>query len=198
MKERNQSDPGTRARHNFDYQMNQLLSNFLLSDAAPLGKIADWFYRAEYQQRSSPHIRKLIWLENAPRFGSDSDEKVIGFVKKVINCQKPTDNSELLLNLSTDQYIYRHSRTCRKQSKTECRFNYPQPPMRATTILYPVDVEEEDQTQLKQLKDAKKQLNDMKEGEDITFEQLLLNLNVSEETHLLAIRSMGRQSGHKC
>ena len=65
--------------------------------------------------------------------------------------------------------------------------------MRATTILYPVDVEEEEQTQLKQLKKMwktiKKQLNDMKEGEDITFEQLLLNLNVSEETNLLAIRS---------
>ena len=60
--------------------------------------------------------------------------------------------------------------------------------MRATTILYPIDVEEEDQTQLKQLKDAKKQLNDMKEGEDITFEQLLLNLNLSEETHLVAIK----------
>ena len=35
----------------------------------------------------------------------------------------------------------------------------------------------------------KKQLNDMKEGEDITFEQLFLNLNVSAETHLSAIRS---------
>ena len=39
------------------------------------------------------------------------------------------------------------------------RFNYPQAPMRATTILYPIDVEEEEQTQLKQLKDAKKQTN---------------------------------------
>lgn len=29
----------------------------------------------------------------------------------------------------------------------------------------------------------------MKEGEDITVDQLLLNLNVSEETYLLAIRS---------
>ena len=29
----------------------------------------------------------------------------------------------------------------------------------------------------------------MKEGQDITFDQLLLNLNVSEETYLLAIRS---------
>ena len=56
--------------------------------------------------------------------------------------------------------------------------------MRATTIPYTIDVdaEEEEQTQLKQLKETwksiKKQLNDMKEGEDITFEQLLLNLNV--------------------
>ena len=60
--------------------------------------------------------------------------------------------------------------------------------MRATTILFPIDVEEEDQTQLKPFKDAKKQLNDMKEGEDITFQQLLLNLNLSEETYLLAIK----------
>jgi len=35
-----QSDPVTCARH-FDYQINQFLRNFLLSDAAPLGKIAD-------------------------------------------------------------------------------------------------------------------------------------------------------------
>ena len=58
--------------------------------------------------------------------------------------------------------------------------------MRATTILYPIDVEEEEQIQLKQLKDAKKRLYGMKEGEGITFEQLLLNLSVSEETYLLS------------
>lgn len=40
------------------------------------GKTADWFYRVEYQQRGSPHIHMLIWLENASRFGIDSDEKV--------------------------------------------------------------------------------------------------------------------------
>ena len=62
----------SRARH-FDYQINQFLRNFFLSDAAPLGKIADWFYRVEYQQRGSPHIHMLIWLENAPTFGIDSD-----------------------------------------------------------------------------------------------------------------------------
>ena len=58
--------------------------------------------------------------------------------------------------------------------------------MRATTILYPIDVEEEEQIQLTQLKDPKKRVYDMKEGEGITFEQLPLNLSVSEETYLLS------------
>ena len=32
----------------------------------------------------------------------------------------------------------RHSHTCKKKSKSECRFDYPQPPIRATEILYPL------------------------------------------------------------
>jgi len=35
----------------------------------------------------------------------------------------------------------------------------------------------------------KNQLNDMKEGEDVTSDHLLVNLNLSEEAYLLAIRS---------
>ena len=70
-----QSDPVTCARH-FDYQFNTFLKSFLMSDIGPLGKIKDWFYRVEYQQRGSPHIHMLIWLENAPVFGVDKDEEV--------------------------------------------------------------------------------------------------------------------------
>ena len=98
----------------------------------------------------------LIWREDAPRFGIDSDEKVVGFVNKVISCQKPTDNSELLKLVN--RQIHRHSHTCRKKSKTECRFNYPQPPMSATTILYLIDVEEDGQAQLGQLKETWKSI----------------------------------------
>ena len=66
-----QRDPVTCARH-FDYQISQFLTNFLLSDAAPLGNISDWFYRVEFQQRGSHHIHMLTWFENAPEFGIDS------------------------------------------------------------------------------------------------------------------------------
>ena len=44
--------------------------------------------------RDPPHIDMLIRLENAPRFGIDSDDKVVAFINKVISCQKPTDNYE--------------------------------------------------------------------------------------------------------
>ena len=117
-----QSDPVTCARH-FDYQVSQFLRNFLMSSLAPLGKIADWFYRVEYQQRGSPHIHMLIWLEDAPVFGVDSDDKVIAFIDKIIKCERPTNNPELLTLVN--RQIHRHSHTCRKKSKTECRFQLP-------------------------------------------------------------------------
>lgn len=46
----------------------------------PVGKITDFFYRVEFQQRGSPHIHILVWIENAPKFEKYSDEEIIDFV----------------------------------------------------------------------------------------------------------------------
>ena len=73
---------------------------------APLGKIEDWFYRVEYQQRCSPHIHMLIWLENAPVFGVDKDDDVASFIDKIITCHLPLNNKSELLNL-----VNRHTQT---------------------------------------------------------------------------------------
>ena len=107
-----QSDPETCARH-FDYQFNTFLKSFSMSDIGPLGKIKHWFYRVEYQQRGSPHIHMLIWLENAPVFGADKDEEVIAFIDQIITCRKP-DNDPKLLELVNRQ-THRHCHTCRKK-----------------------------------------------------------------------------------
>jgi hypothetical protein len=107
-----QSDPVTCARH-FDYQFNTFLKDFLMSQISPLGKIKDWFYRVEYQQRGSPHIHMLIWLENAPVFGVDKDEDVIAFIDRIITCSRPDNNSELLELVN--RQTHRHSHTCRKK-----------------------------------------------------------------------------------
>lgn len=105
----------------------------------------------------------LIWLENAPVFGVDKDEDFTAFIGKIINCRKPVNDSKLL-QLVNGQ-THRHSHTCRKKSKNVCRFNYPQPPMRSTQILYPLD-DDTSQTVIRNRKalwkDIKNKLNDLK------------------------------------
>ena len=64
--------------------------------------------------------------------------------------------------------------------------------MKSTTILYPLsdDVSETDIRKDKDTwKNISKQLNGMIEGEDITFEQLLINLKITEQNYYLAIQS---------
>ena len=132
----------------------------------------------------------LIWLEDAPVFGVDKLEDVTSFIDQIITCQKPVDDPTLL-NLVNRQ-THRHSHTCRKKSKKGCRFNYPQPPMRSTQILYPLEetISSTTKRNLKQSwKNIMKKLNDLKEGEDITFDQLLKDLDVTEQNYILAIRS---------
>lgn len=69
-----QSDPVTCVRH-FDYQFNRFLNNFLMRSIAPLGSISDWFFRVEYQQSGSPHIHMLMWITDAPIFGTADDKR---------------------------------------------------------------------------------------------------------------------------
>ena len=164
-----QSDPVTCARH-FDYQFNQFLRYFLMSNAAPLGKVADWFYRVEYQQRGSPHIHLLIWLEDAPVYGCDGDDDMTSFIDEIISCKMPNNNPEL--RLLVKRQIHRHSQTCHKKSKAECRFNFAQPPMNSTKILHPLETdicETEVRKHKDNWKNISKHLNDMKEGEDISW-----------------------------
>ena len=184
-----QSDPVTCARH-FDYQFNTFLKDVLTSELAPVGKVKDWFYRVEYQLRGSPHIHMLIWLEGAPVFGVDKDEDVVAYIDSIITCRKPDNNTELL-DLVCRQ-THRHSHTCRKQRGKICRFNYPQPPMRSTKILYPLE-ENTSPILVKSSKELwkkiKNTLNDLKEGKDISFDELLKEFDVSERQYILAIRS---------
>jgi hypothetical protein len=137
----------------------------------------------------------LIWLENAPTFGVDLDRDVVSFIDKIITCEKQNDNPELITLVN--RQVHRHSHTCRKKSKSVCRFNYLQPPMRSTKILHPLDTVDMDD-ELDQHKDTwkliKKHLNDMKEGEDITFDQLLVKLKLTEQNYLLAIQSSLKQA----
>lgn len=50
-------NPVTAARM-FDYRWHVFLNEVLKSPFNPIGKIKDYFYRVEFQQRGSPHVNE--------------------------------------------------------------------------------------------------------------------------------------------
>ncbi|XP_063048465.1 uncharacterized protein LOC134442065 [Engraulis encrasicolus] len=135
-------NPVTSARM-FDHRWHTFLRDVIMSPAEPIGKIKDYFYRIEFQQRGSPHVHCLFWVENAPKIDKDSDADVTSFIDKYISCQLPSDKDPELFEIvnSVQKHSTRHSKTCRKKN-TVCRFNFPRPVSNCTFITRGVSSEE--------------------------------------------------------
>nr|XP_061838349.1 uncharacterized protein LOC133620798 isoform X2 [Nerophis lumbriciformis] len=119
-------NPVTAARM-FDYRWHCFLKEVLMSPSLPVGKIVDFFYRIEFQQRGSPHVHALFWIEGAPQIYKNTDVEVAEFVDKYVTCELPSGDDTLLEVVSSVQtHSKRHSKSCRK-NKTVCRFNFPKP-----------------------------------------------------------------------
>ncbi|XP_071138424.1 uncharacterized protein [Mytilus edulis] len=182
-----QKDPVTCSRY-FDYRVQQFINLVLKSDHDPIGKLTDFFYRVEFQQRGSPHIHILIWIENAPVYESDSNEDIVAFIDKYVSCSL-SDNDTSLVNLQ----VHKHSKTCRKKGHPICRFGFPLPPMKATVILEPLK-ENDDIEKYKALyKEIQNEINTLHNSEDIdqmTYDMFLDDvLQMDDENYIKAIRS---------
>ena len=137
------SNPVTVARM-FDKRFHTFLKKVILSPSKPIGNVIDYFYRIEFQQRGSPHVHILIWIENAPILGVDKDENVVQFIDKYISCEKPTEKEDPELHeivSHVQSHSKKHSKSCKKKGTT-CRFNFPRPISKRTFITKPVDVGE--------------------------------------------------------
>ena len=84
-----QKDPVTCSRY-FDHRVQEFLNTVLKSSCEPIGKLLYYFYRVEFQQRGSPHIHMLVWIENAPTLETNSEREIVQFVDKYLTCN--TDN----------------------------------------------------------------------------------------------------------
>ena len=88
-----QKDPVTCAR-NFEHMVQLFIRDVLKSSVMPIGEIADYFYRIEFQQRGSPHIHGLFWVKEALQYEKSSNEEIVGFVNKYVTCHKPDTSSD--------------------------------------------------------------------------------------------------------
>ena len=181
-------DPGTCALY-FNHRVKKFIKHILKSPYSPFGKLLNFFYRVEFQHRGSPHIHGLLWIENAPHYEKHNDNEIIKYVDSIISCATNKENKKYI-----DLQLHKHSKTCikKKNSKKQCRFGAPWPPLNTTQILYPLD---EHHLQNKEL--YSKLYNDInkfiqlkyKNKEFINFDQILNELNMSYETYILALRS---------
>ena len=51
----------------FQHRVEAFFSEYLLSDAHPLGHITDYVIKIEFQIRGSPHAHCLLWVKDAPK-----------------------------------------------------------------------------------------------------------------------------------
>ncbi|XP_071123192.1 uncharacterized protein [Mytilus edulis] len=182
-----QKDPVTCSRY-FDYRVQQFINLVLKSDHDPIGKLTDFFYRVEFQQRGSPHIHILIWIENAPVYESNSNEDVVAFIDKYVSCSL-LENNTSLVNLQ----VHKHSKTCRKKGHPICRFGFPSPPMKATVILEPLKENDDIEKYKAIYKEIQTEINTLHNSEDIdqmTYDMFLDDvLQMDNENYIKAIRS---------
>ena len=177
-----QSDPVTCVRH-FDHRVSQFIETVLKSPASPFGVLKDYFYRVEFQQRGSPHIHMLAWIENAPKYAENEEHDVLDYIDKVASCSGdiPSEIQEVL-----EFQKHKHSRACRKGGKPVCRFGIPFPPMRETTIIQPYDGENRSvyEEHYNVIQDHLNKLEN-----DVTFEEFLEIVGLSETDYMMAVQT---------
>ena len=178
-----QKDPVTCSRY-FDHSVQKFLNTVLKSSYEPIGKLLDYFYRVEFQQRGSPHIHMPVWIENAPTLETNSEGKIVQFVDQYLTCNTDYEKTANLVGLQS----HKHSKTCRKKGKPICRFGFPLPPLPRTMLLYPLEEDVDKYT--KKNTDLLKAMNEYKDNVDMTFEEFLENIAKMEfDAYIKCIRS---------
>jgi hypothetical protein len=191
-----QLDPGTCARYFHERVTN--LFKYFESDDGPFGEfvLQDYFIRHEFQMRGSPHIHCILWLKNAPKYDEndkESEKEVLEFIDRFISCLNDMSNPFVTFN------YHRHTHTCNKGRKNKkiCRFSFPKFPMKATCILDPLPKEERNDAVVKENLAAIKNLicnkyyyyTKSSDERYATFEEMLEELNLTEEQYITAVRS---------
>ena len=193
-------DPVTCAR--YFVHRSQELFKVLGSEVIPLGKLTDYYLRIEFQQRGSPHVHSLLWVQDAPKYGHNQLHEVIGFIDRTISCALP-DETSMLTEEDIKLQRHKYTHTCyKKKSFRRCRFGIPCPPMVSTKIIEPLEFDASTATKEEiaantALKETAKRIYTLIDTYDksdtdldsVTIQDFFNELFVTEEQYVSALRS---------
>ncbi|KAK3101585.1 hypothetical protein FSP39_004665 [Pinctada imbricata] len=175
------SNPVTVARM-FDRRFHFFLHEVILSPCNPIGKVNDYFLRVEFQQRGSPHMHCLFWIEDAPKLNENDEQTVCAFIDRYVTCELPYEKDQELHDIvqGVQQHSKKHSKSCRKKGTT-CRFNFPRPPSSQTFIVSPLE-EKTKNVKTKDFNTSKSEANDMiiNEGNDSSLAETMTKTDAME------------------
>lgn len=95
-------------------------------------KVKDFYWRIEFQNRGSPHLHMVLWLEECPGFDTPEGLQLID---KVCSCELPSEEDPDLRSLVTKCQTHRHTATCQKNSTSHCRFGFPRQECQQTKLV---------------------------------------------------------------
>ncbi|XP_037811885.1 uncharacterized protein LOC119603786 [Lucilia sericata] len=196
-------DPITCSRY-FDQRIRHLFKHFKVNGGVfDEYKVIKFYWRIEFQQRGSPHVHGIYWIENSPQLNisdQNSFPAVINFIDRFICTDSTIDDVKDYITYQQ----HNHSRSCQREirGKKFCRFGIPHPPLLNTEILLPLPEDiSPDETRrhinnfenIQDLLNAK--LTCLEEEELNSLERFLSDerINISHEDYILALRSSLKQ-----
>ena len=83
---------------NFQYRVETLFTEVLLSESKPVGKIVYFALHIEFQMRGSLHLNALIWTEDCPKLTSETKEYYIEYIDKHVRAYCTYPKKMMTLN----------------------------------------------------------------------------------------------------
>ncbi|XP_048514971.1 uncharacterized protein LOC125501890 [Athalia rosae] len=127
------SDPVSASR--FIENKFKAMLDFICSPDKPIGEVTHFFWRREYQGRGTQHFHLMIWIKDAPIFGTSSNQEVANFILKYGTCRMPSKNvsPNLHRRVNTHQRHTHNSYCLRSKANKNgkigkvCRFGFSRP-----------------------------------------------------------------------
>ena len=87
------SNPVVVAKH-FQFHLEILLKDLILSTSNPIGKVQYYAIRIEFQFRGSPHAHCFIWVKNFPLLTDETTDSFVEFIDQHVQAYLPDPISE--------------------------------------------------------------------------------------------------------